>query len=385
MPSRWGLQNETEFHNRVHIGQITGVRADDGLITVRLTTGAVHKMPIPVYGFSMPLARADGQVLRSGTRASWMRYMPQVGDFVKVAYGPDNRPEVISAATWGDLPSEVGPQGQLGGYAQYSRARDRGEPGMEVFFKLNPGEWDMRSSGNAYIRGGQFGTLSLAGGGVSVFLRKEQEQFDARAGRFEFDSTGARMRLGDVKRQLSSGFQEDQVQGSGKEFELQVNHQAAPSPAPPLEFYEFRAGDLRDSAGVVETGVSGPLRLRERVLDGAAQAGQPVPYVREIDALGNVTETLATTATSHQITGSALAEFSRTGYLSMTHEAATSITLASARVALGSATASQPVPRGTDLVTQLMAIVVPTALGPSGPPLNAGAFPGTLSTVTFTD
>ena len=380
---RYGIQDETQYHNRVNIGQIVGVRPADGIIQVRLTTGAVHKMPIPVYGFSPPIRDGDNQTLRSGTLSSWIRYMPQVGDYVKIGFGPDNRPEVLGAATWGDLPSERAPPGQLGGYAQITRARDRGEPGLETFYTLNPGEWDMRSSGNAYVRGTRFGTLTLAGGGEQLQLKKEQEESDWRTGLLNFDSTGATIRLGNVKRLLTGGFEETVVPGSAKEWALTVAQDTAVQTT--LDFYSQRAGDLRDSLGVIEVGVAGPLRFQEQVFDGAIQAGQPIPYVREVDSLGNITEAQGSLATVHSITGSSIAEFSRTGYLTLTYGAATSITLDSARVALGSAAAAQPVVRGTDLNTYLTTTLsVSTPLGPSGPAI-VGLVSGELSTVVFTD
>lgn len=385
MERRWGLQDETQYHNRINVGQIVGVRTDDGIITVRLTTGALHKMPIPVYGFSMPINNQDNQELRTGASASWIRYMPQVGDFVKVGFGPDNRPEVIAYATWGDLPSERGPPGQLGGYAQFSRARDRGVAGLETFFTLNPGEWDLRSSGNAYIRGGQFGTLFLAGGGVTLSMQKEQEEMNARAGLTKVDSTGAEIRFGDVKRQTGTDFEEVVVPGSGKEWLLQLSQQTAPEPVIPNQFYTAQAGDIRDSQGVIEVSSTGnPLRLREQVFDGLPQAGQPVPYVRTVDAIGNIEEVLGATATSHVITGSSIASFSRTGYLDLTYGASSSISLQAPLVNLGS-NATEPVVRGNLLNTYLTTILsVPTALGPSGP-ATIGLVAGELSTVTFTE
>lgn len=41
--------------------------------------------------------------------------------------------------------------------------------------------------------------------------------------------------------------------------------------------------------------------------------------------------------------------------------------------------ADQAIPRGDQLIAAIQAITVPTAFGPSGPPLNAGVFPSTLS------
>lgn len=387
MMDRNKFHNEVQYHNRIHIGQITGVREDDGIIYVTLVSGAKHKMPIPVFGFSMPLISADEQTtLREGARASWMRYMPQVGDFVKVGYGLDNRPEVIGSATWGDLPDERAPQGQLGGYALISRARDRGDAGLNTFFKLRQGEWDMRSTGNAYIRGGRFGTLTLAGGGVVLLMKKEQEELMSRAGLYSFDSTGAKFVLGDVKRQLPTDFQPTQVMGSGKELDLDVSHQAAPSPAPPNAYYRQRAGDLRDASGITEvSSASQPLRYQEQVFDGLPQVAQPVSYLREVDAQGNIAETQGSLATQHTVTGSPLAEFSRTGYLTMNYNAATSITIDSTRINLGATSASEPMLRGNAFNTYLTTTLsVQTAMGPSGPAI-VGLVAGELSTKVFTD
>jgi hypothetical protein len=288
MKYRWGIQDEEQYHNRTNVGQISGIREDDGIMTVRLTTGAIHKMPIPVLGFSPPIVGLDNQTLRSGARSSWMRYMPQVGDFVKVAFGPDNRPEAVGAATWGDLPSERGPQGQLGGYAQVSRARDRGEAGLSTFYRLAQGEWDMRSSGNAYIRGGQFGTLYLAGGSQQLLLKKEQEEVDGRMGLLRLDSTGAKLRFGDVKRQASGDFEEKVVSGSAKEWDLDLQQQTAPAPVPPTPYARVRYADIRDDSGAVINN----LRLREELFEGG---GFPLPnttpvYTRDIDNGGNVSE-----------------------------------------------------------------------------------------------
>lgn len=274
---RWGTEGESAFNNRTVIGQILNLGPDEGLMTVRLTSGPILKMVIPLLGLSYPLSNRDGSgLLRPGTRASWMRYMPQFGDYVKVSFGLDGRPEAIGPASWGDLPSEAGLPGHLGGYAQLSRARDRGELGE--FAALRPGEWDMRSSGGAYIKGSEFGTLTLAGGSVTMLLKREADEIDARAGLLRFRSTGCEMRLGDVKRTSAGGFQEEVVPGSSKELSLTVAEAGAPAPAPPTEYYTFKAGDIRDSGGMLWTSTAGaPLRLQEEVTGY---------YTRQVDTQG---------------------------------------------------------------------------------------------------
>lgn len=374
------MSPEVRFHSRIDIGQIIDVREDEGLMTVRLVTGAIHKMPIPVIGLSPPVVQRDDdgttRFIRQGAQSSWMRYMPQVGDFVKVGYGHDNRPEAVANATWGDIPNERGPAGQLGGYARVSAARDRGEPGLETFYTLQQGEWDMRSSGQAYIRGGRYGTLTLAGGAAQVLLKKEQDEIDVRTDLWRQSSRGSELRLGRVKRVPPSGFQEEVVQGAGTEFGVRVAEQSAPAPAPPQEYYTFRAGDLRNAVGLEEFSSAGhAIRVQERVTDA---------WLREVDTRGNVYETLGSGASRQDLRGGDITEFSRTGYLSLTYQASQEVVLDSARIALGSSSASEPMVLGNQLLNYLYSsLSVLTPLGPSGPVVPGSIPPNVLSSKVF--
>lgn len=375
------FRDEQQYHNRTYIGQIIGVREDDGLMTVRLTSGATHKMVIPITGMSGPVNDADGNLLRSGARASWMRYMPQDHDYVKVAFGPDNRPEAVGYATWGDLESERGPLGNLGGYAFMTEMRKRNVPGMETFIKLRQGEWDMRSSGNAYIYGTRFGTLTLAGGGVQLNLQKEQSELNGRSGLYRFESLGSFIHFGDVKRQGLTDFQPVKVGGSGKEFDLQISEQT--TAATQDDYYRVRMGDLWDDTGdsqlVSDAGSN--LRFREEVFDGGIQfPGSDPAYVREVDADGNVFEKLGSSATQQTLTGASVTEFSREGYLSLRYEASSSIDLVAPSINLGSA-ALEPAIKGQTLVAALQALTVLTPVGPSSVPVNSAAYPLALSGV----
>lgn len=192
---RMGLQDETQNANRTLIGQITSVDNRRGLITVRTVNGQSFEMPIPLIGFSpQTQVDADGNPI-SGLRSSWIRYMPQNFDFVKVAFGPDRRPECVGMACWGDLENSPGPLGQLGGYNDVVRAREEGIPGFTEFRDLRPGEWDMRSRGNAYIFGSATGVLFLAGGGAQLVLRKEDDASRLRATLQRYESTDSYLLL----------------------------------------------------------------------------------------------------------------------------------------------------------------------------------------------
>lgn len=360
---RQALHAETQNHNRTYIGEIRDVDPATGLALVRLTSGAPVTAVIPVGGLVPPLVDQDGNTRRSAALMSWSRFMPDVGSYVKVTFGPDNRPEIIGAATWGELPERRGPPGHLGGYAALAE--------LDVP-TLKPGEWDKRSAGNAYMHGRRNGTLFLAGGDQSVTLRRGQGRADVNAGLLYVTTPGSKLRFGKVKRVQPGDLIESDV--GGEEFLVEVSNSVAPG-APAQEFYRLHAGNLQED----------PLVFREEILDGQVQVGQARPYVREVDSSGNITEAQGEGATAHTITGSSVASFSRSGYRTLRYQAQASITLDSARVALGSASAGQPVPLGQALVDALQLITVPTALGPSGPPINRDAFPLALSNKVFVE
>lgn len=370
-------RNETQYHNRVLIGQIINVRTNEGLITVRVTTGATYKMVIPLLGLSGPVVDANGDTVRTAARASWMRYMPQVHDIVKVGFGPDNRPEVVGYGTWGDLESEPGPRGNLGGYANLSTLRDANPSvGMDTFIDLKPGEWDMRSSGNAYIYGSRFGALILAGGGVTLQLLKDQSELDSRAGLYKLESVGSVLRFGDTKRQSPTGFQETIPTGAAKEFDLKISKTVAP--AIDNNYFRMRAGDIWDDTGTTTliSDAGSNIRFREEVF-----AGTPLTttsYLREVDSAGNVYETLGSTATQQILTGAPLTEFSRENYLSLNYSASSEINLVAPSINLGDS-GLEPAVKGLALFQWLSAMTVNTAVGPSTPPLNLGAFSSTWS------
>lgn len=299
LPYRHGQQDERFFKSRTHVAQIVSVDDLNGRVTVRLaTTSEEYTLIVPLGGLSI-----------NGTESSWMRYMPQRRDHVKITFGPDNRPEIVGYAAFGEEPDGVDAASRQGGhipkngaYATVRRLAEKNVNGLQIFRRLRPGEWDMRSSGAAEIYGNRFGTLTLAGGAQAVVtLDKQHSEIRGRTGLTVLGGDGVDLRLGDVKRKLlpSSVVEESvTVNPTGalapKEFSVEVKYKTPPLGTPELTFYDFAAGDVRDSVGLPVPGPAAlPLRARERFYD---PSGLITTVSTEVDAIGNIQIRQAVTA-----------------------------------------------------------------------------------------
>lgn len=275
---RGGMQNEQQAKNRVHIAQIVSVDAKNGQVLVRpISTSEEHKLAIPVGGFSL-----------RGLNSSWMRYMPQTRDFVKLEYGPDNTPEIIAYATFG---AEYDAEGQRQGggaaprqsaWATARRLADAQQNGMHLIFReLKEGEWDMRSSGGAEIYGTRNGTLTLAGGGgASIRLVKERQEELHRARLSVWSNDGAESRLGVVKRKLLPTDANESIPlvpnpgailggSSGVATTLRELKQSLGFPTPPLGLPLLKYWD--QDVGTVTDGFGAPALATPSLLPGVTQ------------------------------------------------------------------------------------------------------------------
>lgn len=281
---RAGLQDGARNYNRTFVGQIDSVNTQTGVIGVSGPWGDKQKAVMPIHAMSV-----------NGFGSSWIRYMPRVGDFVKYTYGPDKRVVLLGYAVWGDEgdnQTEGGSGGATefyeGGYSRLSRFGRNTRAGLDDFVELKEGEWDLRSAGNAYIKGGANGTLLMSGGPVRLALCKTRNEAQLEAAMLQVAEGGVRLRLGDIKRRLlPTDFSDSTVDGAGKAWELDVSHQVAPEPAPATDYYEERIGDVRDSAGLPVLSPTTATRLRQRVFDGVPLISSEV-YSYTVDATGNV-------------------------------------------------------------------------------------------------
>jgi hypothetical protein len=144
--------------------------------------------------------------------------MPQRGDFVLVGY--DNRDQAFILGYTAGIPENVG-LSVSGAYQQVAAAKDAGEvvettrsntgvetertvkAGLGDFLALQPGEYDLRSSGGATIYGNNDGSLYLAGGARAwVRLDKKNQEVHGEAPLFYLASTGTELRSGLIKRRV---------------------------------------------------------------------------------------------------------------------------------------------------------------------------------------
>lgn len=390
---RWrgGLQNEVKFLNRTYVAQVTEVNPETGVLKVRpVGTRQEFDATVPLYGLSI-----------QGFRSSWMRYMPQRQDFVKVCFGPLNQCEVVSMATFGEEVDPTSTEGRsgsripfVGGYATIQKKANNALDGLSDFAQLKPGEWDMRSAGGAYIRGRDNGTLTLTGGAIVRFdLSKNRDEICSRAKLNILGGDGSDLRIGTVKRLvpgvdlLPSEATFSHPGGVDKEYRAIVGTTLPTGTTASL--FESRAGHLVDDTGVApdtQGGTQLPLRSRVRWFDDTPTTPQQTLSV-EVDNLGNVRVVQADLAVPGgvEIVGGAASPLS-VSFLNIDITAnaqSGTANLSGQFVNLNAGgTADTPIPRGNELKAYLDgfsqafdAHTHATSMGPSGPASTAGVGP----------
>lgn len=305
--------------SRVIVGQIKSVTPEEGLVTVECaSTQQAFRLAIPMAGFSPQLMTS-----------SWQRYMPQRFDFVRIAFEPDNTPMIIGYHPFDESPGGVAPrQGAYAGLARYGK--DNPNNVGSIFRTLQEGEWDMRSSGGAYILGTRSGTLNLrAGGAASIRLSKSAKETVNQGLLFRSEQDGVKVRWGEVRREIPPGGAEvnlvepttgaplapnpGAVAGGAnntfREFSIDVGYVPAVA-APRLRYYDFAAGTPTTALGAPELVLpdvtAGPTQgtpvlpapLRARARYFGASGIEPALLRTEVDHLGNVQVAQAPTATT---------------------------------------------------------------------------------------
>lgn len=237
-------------HNRVQPGVITHVDPDGW-------------MNVTVPGLNKDVTvRTPGFVSMRGFESAWFRFYPHAKSHATVAFGSDNTAELVG------VPSLQGTPRQTKGHRHIYDAIDASgaKSGLSTFERLKQGEWDLRSSGGAYIRGSNQGALTLTGGSMtSVTLSKAREEARVEAPLFQVTSGACEVRLGTVKR-TDPTFPLGPDKGVGfaplstpVEWSLKVGTPVLPVPYPPDTSADASPGTLySEKIGVVRAdGIAG--------------------------------------------------------------------------------------------------------------------------------
>jgi len=268
-----GTRDGARYLSRIVRGKLASIDPPNGKGQVNtLEVHGTRNITVPPLWFS-----------GKGRQSAWGRYMPFGGENVHVAYRNDDSPIIMGYdinASGEELPQE--------GWQQLKKFADDGIAGFAVFRELRPGEFDFKSSGDAYIHGSNQGTLYLSGGQAFIKLNKQAYRLESKASEYHYSSETAEMRFGTVFRKKVPTDQDETPASSGiyKEFLVDVNF-PLPTGTPSVQSRaKIHFGDILDSTNIPELGPSGfPLRGKISLGDGADALEV---FSLLIDNLGNV-------------------------------------------------------------------------------------------------
>lgn len=329
------FRKEWFFKSRLVIAQVRSVDVEKGTVNVSCIDDlplAENHVEIPVHAISI-----------QGFSSSWIRYMPQQWDLVYLAFGPKNEPRIVGFAT---RPED---------YQTFQEFKDThpDEFPNADFTVLQPGEWDLRSSGGAYIYGDRDGHLLLSGGPqVQMRFDKPAKEVRTEGGLWVFGSEGSAFRIGDVKRRVLATDQTETT-FDGKEASLHIE---TPPSAPGLAtlLIDEKWGDVKDETGVAVTSSQGQLLRHQRKIWGSDSTSSVKTAVvtEETDASGNK-KTELPQATNIDLEASLAALSASLKEITLT--ASTTSTVEGASVKLGS-NAAESVLKGDTMVSALTSL-----------------------------
>jgi len=282
--SHGDLRDHEQYLNRPERGIISSVNTEEGKLQIFGDT-IIGKRDVtaPVLWLSI-----------NGRQSAWGRYMPMGNERVHMAYRNDNT--AIFYGYDATLTKDDRP-----GWTELSQAyKEKNVPGFSTFKVLKRGEFDFKSSGNAYIFGSNAGTLLLAGGQSFIKLDGQAYRMESKASEFHQTSDACETRCGTIFRKLKpTDFSEGVVNPGGKEFLINLND-ANPATGAPLTGQpkaKLHFGDIvNDTTLVAEIGEFGS-NLRGLISLGDSTSTTEI-FRFEVDQLGNVSWTQGNTGTS---------------------------------------------------------------------------------------
>lgn len=177
-PAHESYRNVDAFLNRIQRAMIVDIDRSKGTCTVEFdsTPGERSGVNLPFY--------VHASVPGKRSKTAWSRFMPQVGDMVLVGFDSNSIVRIVGY----DMLS----------YETITNIQN--EEGKFGWNDLKSGEFDVKSSGGAYIRGEATGLLYLAGGMTSIQLDKKNQEIRKTAPTIKETSNMCSFRRGIVKR-----------------------------------------------------------------------------------------------------------------------------------------------------------------------------------------
>jgi hypothetical protein len=336
--------NPSGVYDRTIRAQVSNVDAPNGIVTLDYESlpGGGKSVTVAPLWMSFPDAEIGNP--------AWGRFIPQIGDLVRISFDYDDRPVIVGYDIIANDPSVA--DGLCGWPAlqeQYERVADNPKAPADrakfaQFVPLRPGEFDFMSSGSAYIYGNEWGRLYMAGGAVTVILDKDDLSISLRSQLLSHTADDCDFRVGQVRRTDQTS-QTDKIvaadaSGSFKEFSsiLKTTVSAGSS----LGLSTLKMGNVVDSLGTVQmSSASQPARLWYQSFNpGGSESLKMV-----VDTMGNwdVSAPTASSGANFDFTaGDWITKFKNT-----THTDTVKTVISSPQIKLGSDSASQDSIRGT--------------------------------------
>jgi len=159
-----GLRSGQQYHNRLVRAQLSSPDSEQGIVRANtIEVLGTRTVTVPPLWFS-----------GTGRKSCWGRYMPQGGEIVNIAYRNDDSAVIAGYDMTATKDGSAG-------WSELRRFQKEGVVGYANFQALKPGEFDFKSSGDAYIFGSQGGTLLLAGGQAFIKLNKKDYRIESKA------------------------------------------------------------------------------------------------------------------------------------------------------------------------------------------------------------
>lgn len=169
-------------------GQITTVDPVNGKINVDLMdVVGTKELTSPVLWYSA-----------TGRTSAWGRYMPMGKETINIAFRNNGSPVFVGYDATNTK------DGRPGWNNLADAQKEGGVPGFGAYRALKRGEYDFKSSGDAYIHGSNAGTLLLAGGQAFFKLEKMPYRISSKAGTYKHESGANIIRFGTVYRKATA-------------------------------------------------------------------------------------------------------------------------------------------------------------------------------------